>query len=57
MGPNILRLIKYFWDEAVLVSRANEYYGKPFAVYRGDTQGGPLFPSNFNVMVDAIVRE
>ena len=57
VGPNMLRLIKYFWDNAVLVCRAGGYYGTPFKALRGVTQGGPFSPRVFNVMVDAIVRE
>ena len=36
---------------AVMASR---YYGCPFHVSRGVTQGGPLSPCIFNVVVDAI---
>ena len=57
VGPNILRLIMHFWDNAVLVCRASGRYGTPFKADRGVTQGGPLSPKLFNIMVDAIVRE
>ena len=57
VGQNMLRLLRYFWDEAVLVCRAAGNYGKPFKAGRGVTQGGPLSPKIFNIMVDAIVRE
>jgi len=57
IGPNILRLIKRFWELAILVYRASGYYGKPFKAYRGVTQGSPFSPRMFNVMVDAVVRE
>jgi len=57
VGPNMLRLISYFWDNAELVCRASGYYGVPFKAHRGVTQGGPFSPRIFNVMVDAIVRE
>ena len=55
--PNIIRLIKNFWDRAVLTCRANRYYGNPFKASRGVTHGGLLSPHLFNVMVDAVVRE
>ena len=57
VGPNMLRLIKAFWDEATLVCRAMGRYGDPFQSERGVTQGGPVSPKIFNIMVDAIVRE
>ena len=41
---------------AVLVCRAGGRYGTPFQAFRGVTQGGPLSPRIFNVMVDAVVR-
>ena len=40
-----------------MACRAGGYYGKPFRAHRGVTQGGPLSPRIFNVMVDAVVRE
>ena len=56
-NPNMLRLIKYFWDNAELVCRAMGRYGHIFKAYRGVTQGCPLSPKLFNIMVNAIVRE
>ena len=55
LGPNMLRLISYLWDNAELVCRASGYYGKTFKAYRGVMQGGPFSPRIFNVIVDAIM--
>mmetsp|Transcript_21821 Transcript_21821/g.47506 ORF Transcript_21821/g.47506 Transcript_21821/m.47506 type:complete len:265 (+) Transcript_21821:1172-1966(+) len=55
IGPNMIRLIMYFWDNAVLVCRASGRYGQVFRANRGVTQGGPLSPKLFNIVVDAIV--
>ena len=52
-----MRLIARFWRDAELVCRASGYYGRRFRARRGVTQGGPLSPTIFNLMVDAIVRE
>ena len=41
----------------MLCCRAAGYYGRLFKARRGVTQGGPLSPTIFNLMVDAIVRE
>ena len=57
MGPWALRLMKSFWDNEVLVCRVAGYYGRPFKSECGVTQGAPLSPTIFNLMVDVIVRE
>ena len=57
VGPCALRLIESFWKNELLVCRASGYYGRVFQSERGVTQGGPLSPTIFNLMVDAIVRE
>ena len=56
-GERAMRLICNFWDQASFACRAQGRYGRPFKAGRGVTQGGPLSPKIFNVMVDAIVRE
>ena len=40
-----------------MVCRASGYYGRRFRARRGVTQGGPLSPTIFNLMVDAVVQE
>jgi len=57
VGPNMLRLLHHFWDVATMACRAVGVYGAAFQAHRGVTQGGPLSPLIFNIMVDAIVRE
>ena len=57
VGPNMLRLIKHFWDEAVLVYWASGYYDEPSKAYCGTTEGGPFSPCNCRVMINVIVRE
>ena len=57
VGPCARRLIKSFSENETLVCRASGYYGRAFKSDRGVTQGGPLSPTIFNLMVDAIVRE
>ena len=39
-----------------MVSRAGGYYSTEFKGGRGVTQGNPLSPTIFNVVVDAVVR-
>ena len=35
--PKALRLIRTFWDKAILVCRASRYNGNPFSAERGVT--------------------
>ena len=37
-----------------MVARAGGYYGAPFHGERGGTQGNPLSPTIFNVVVDTV---
>ena len=39
-----------------MMARAGGYYGTSFGGERGGTQGDPLPPTIFNVVVDAVVR-
>ncbi len=56
-GPNMVRLIRNFWQDATMVCCASGNYGGPFHASRGVTQGGPLSAKLFNILVDAVVRE
>ena len=40
-----------------MVARAGQYYGTDFKGERGVTQGDPLSPTIFNVVVDTVVRQ
>ena len=44
------------WRRLTMAARAGGYYGKAFKGARGVTQGDPLSPTIFNVIVDAVVR-
>jgi hypothetical protein len=57
VGPKLLCLQTHFWTQAEMVCRAGGSFGKPFAAFRGITQGGPLSSIMFNVCVDAVIRE
>jgi hypothetical protein len=57
VGPWMVRLIRNYWCEAIMVCRASGNYGQPFKAGRGVTQGGPLSARLFNILVDAVVRK
>ena len=56
-GPWMIRLIRGFWRDTIMVCWAAGNYGTAFKASRGVTQGGPLLAKLFNIMVDAVVRE
>ena len=39
-----------------MVPKAGKFYGRPFSTGRGVTQGDPVYPAIFNLVVDAVVR-
>ena len=56
LGPRDLNLLCRYWERLKMVAQTGGYYGEPFRGERGFTQGDPLFPTIFNVVVDAVVR-
>ena len=56
VGPGARRLLQNYWRRLTMAARAGGYYGTDFKGARGVTQGDPLSPTIFNVVVDAVVR-
>ncbi len=56
-GPNMVRLICNFWQDATMVCRALGNYGRPFGAGSDMTQGAHYPPSCSTSWVDAVVRE
>ena len=56
VGERVRRMLREYWKRTTMVARAGSYYGKGFKGGRGVTQGDPLSPTIFNVVVDAVVR-
>ena len=54
--PVVFRLLQTYCRRMTMVARAGGYYGAAFQGTRGVTQGDPLSPTIFNVVVDAVVR-
>ena len=56
MGTRALLLLSRYWDRLQIVARAGGYYSEPFRGKRSVTQGDPLLPTIFNVMVETVVH-
>ena len=56
VGPRAWRLLRTYWGKMTMVAKAGGYYGDAFKGARGVTQGKPLSPTIFNVVVDVLVR-
>ena len=56
VGPKARKLLQTYWHRLTMVARVGGYYGTTFRGERGATQGDPLSPTIFNVVVDAVVR-
>ena len=56
VGPNARRLLTNYWRCLAMVARSAGYYGTAFGGERGVTQGDPLSPTIFNVVVDTVVQ-
>ena len=57
VGPNILGLLKFYWENQRCVAKVGKYHGDIFVPFRGATQGGVVSPTPFNVLLDAVVRK
>ena len=57
MGPNVLGLLKFYWDKQRCVAKCRKYHGETFVPERGAIQGGVVSPTLFNILVDAVVRK
>jgi len=57
VGARSIWLLRQFWDQQQIVARQGGFYRDPFrATCGGVTQGNIIFPTIFNVVVDAIVQ-
>ena len=54
VGPRARQLLRTYWGKSTMVARAGGYYGTGFKGAQGVTQGDPLSPTIFNMVVDAV---
>ena len=55
MGPNLVRLLKSYWDYQKIVTKTGKFLGKDFWTGMRVTQGDPAYPMILNIVVDAVV--
>ena len=55
VGPRARSLLRTYWEKSTMISRAGGYCRTGFKGVRGVTQGDPLSPTIFNVVVDVVV--
>ena len=56
LRPKIRILIYRFWIEHAVLSKVGRCYVRTFKAWKGVTQGGPLSPTIFNIVVNSVVR-
>ena len=56
VGPQMKRIPRHYWDHLSMVYRLGCYYSTLFKFHLGVTQGLPLTPAIFKILVDALIR-
>ena len=56
VGPQSRKLLQTYWRRLTMVDRAGGCYRTAFKGKHGVTQGDPISPTIFNVVVDTVVR-
>ena len=55
VGPRVFRPLQTYWDWLTMVARAGIHFRLPFKDCLGVTQGDPLYPMLFNLVMDAVI--
>ena len=54
-GPHTGGILEEFWECQEVVTGKNRYHGPHLQATRGTTQGGFIFPTLFNIVVENVV--
>ena len=57
VGPRMLRILQTYWDRLHMAAETGGHYSPIFQRHRVVTQGNPLLPTIFNVVVDAVIKK
>ena len=57
VGPDVLGLLKFYWDNQRCVAKCGKYHKETFIPYCGAIQGSFVSLNLFNILVDAVVRK
>ena len=57
LGTKLQILLQRFWDEQDIFPKSRRFYRRTFGMYRGVTQGLPVSPTVFNVVLESVVRD
>ena len=55
VGPRAIRFLQTYWGGLNMVARAGGYFRIPFKGYCSITQGNPMSPIIFNVVMEAVI--
>ena len=56
VGLRTLRILRTYWVWIQMPAKAGGHYSSAFQSHPGLTQGDPISPTTFNVVVDAFIR-
>ena len=57
MVPRTLRILRIYWSRLQMAEKLGSHCGPAFQIHWGVTQGYPLSPTIFNVVVGACIRD
>ena len=55
LGKNLQRIVERLWEGHTVITRAGGCHGNPINTGQGVTQGEPVYPTIFNIVVCVLV--
>ena len=56
VGTRTIRILRTYWSRIQMAAKSGGHYGTAFQIHHGVTQGNPLSPTIFNMVVDTVIR-